>query len=470
MRRRAAATFALVMTMGGPAMAQETPAPAAAPTPTPRSADEPRALPDYDGRGKSPTTFGDVALWVPRVLFSPLYFVSEYVIRRPLGWLIATAEQKQWPSAIFDFFTFDKERTTGLLPTAFVDFGFRPSVGLYFFANDTFAKGNDLKLFATTWGSDWLSLSAADRVHFWRREAPASAGGGVLSEGSGQLRVSYLRRPDYLFHGFGPTSRPEDAGRYAQRRVDVAPSFDLLPMRALRIRTEAGARFFHYEEDSCCDDPSVVTRAAQGAYPVPPGLARNYSIGYGRAELIVDTRPRRPRPQHGVRLMTHAEHDTNLRGEPGSWIKYGGAVGGFVDLTGTERVVGLTLEADFVDPVAGAPPPFSEQVVLGGTGMLRGFRPGRLHGRSGAAATLSYEWPIWAFLSGTAHGALGNAWGPGLRGFDPELLRLSSGIGIRTRSSPDHQFEILAGFGTEPIGRNFEVSQFRLVFGATRGF
>ena len=104
----------------------------------------------------------------------------------------------------------------------------------------------------------------------------------------------------------------------------------------------------------------------------------------------------------------------------------------------------------------------ARNVVVCATGSIE-YRPRT----SGAAATLSYEWPIWAFLSGTAHGALGNAWGPGLRGFDPELLRLSSGIGIRTRSSPDHQFEVLAGFGTEPIGRNFEVSQFRLVFEGT---
>src|SRR5438067_2335484 len=55
----------------------------------------PRDMPDYDARGDEPTTAGQVLLWVPRVALSPLYLTSEYVIRRPLGALITTAEQKQ---------------------------------------------------------------------------------------------------------------------------------------------------------------------------------------------------------------------------------------------------------------------------------------------------------------------------------------------------------------------------------------
>ena len=52
-----------------------------------------RKLPDYDGRGGTPQTPGQKALWVPRILLSPLYFVSEFVIRRPLGAAITAAEK-----------------------------------------------------------------------------------------------------------------------------------------------------------------------------------------------------------------------------------------------------------------------------------------------------------------------------------------------------------------------------------------
>jgi len=52
-----------------------------------------RQIPNYDGRGSEPTTAGDAALWIPRALLLPPYIVSEYVIRRPLGALIAGAER-----------------------------------------------------------------------------------------------------------------------------------------------------------------------------------------------------------------------------------------------------------------------------------------------------------------------------------------------------------------------------------------
>jgi hypothetical protein len=66
-----------------------------APSPPPSSK---RTMPDYDGRGPRPTTAGEVALWGPRVLLSPLYFVSEWLIRRPLGAAITAAERADLPN------------------------------------------------------------------------------------------------------------------------------------------------------------------------------------------------------------------------------------------------------------------------------------------------------------------------------------------------------------------------------------
>jgi hypothetical protein len=66
-----------------------------------------RTVPDYDGREDPPATAGEVALWVPRVVLFPLYLTSEYLIRRPIGWLISTAERNNWAPAIIEFFKFD---------------------------------------------------------------------------------------------------------------------------------------------------------------------------------------------------------------------------------------------------------------------------------------------------------------------------------------------------------------------------
>jgi integrase len=71
---------------------------------------EERPLPDYDGRPEERPSFSDGALWVPRVAFFPLYLVSEFVVRRPLGVLVTAAEQGHWLDVLSDFFTFDEAK------------------------------------------------------------------------------------------------------------------------------------------------------------------------------------------------------------------------------------------------------------------------------------------------------------------------------------------------------------------------
>jgi outer membrane protein assembly factor BamA len=160
-----------------------------------------------------------------------------------------------------------------------------------------------------------------------------------------------------------------------------------------------------------------------------------------------------------------------LKQSPGnSWVRYGATVAGFVDVTGTNRVLSLAISSLFADPIRGGTIPWNEQVVLGGTPLMRGFRPGRLVDRSAFIATLQYQWPIWVWLDGAMHVATGNVFGPELKGIDPKLFRLSSGIGLRTSNSPDTQFEALVGFGTDTFSEGTRISSFRLAIGATHGF
>ena len=64
----------------------------------------------------------------------------------------------------------------------------------------------------------------------------------------------------------------------------------------------------------------------------------------------------------------------------------------------------------------------------------------------------------------------GNVFGAGLHDYDAKKLRLSSGLGVRSNNSPDHQFEVIAGFGTDTFENGAKITSFRLAFGATRGF
>lgn len=436
--------------------AGEAPFPPAPPGPdgnTPK-----RAMPDYDGRGEPPTTAGDVLLWIPRVLFSPLYFVSEYLIRRPLGWFIATAERKQWPSAIANFFLFGPDKKAGIVPTAFLDFGFRPSVGVYAFWDDLLGKDNHLRLHVSTFGADWLQGSIADRFP-------------IGDSATLDLRVEGVKRPDQVFHGMGPRTLQSDRSRYGIDKIQARPVFELRWWKASRITTEGGVRYVRFREDACCEDPSLVTRLAEGVFTAPPpGYETGYTAAFQRGELTVDTREERPAKQSGFRLEVEGELASNVREARSNWVRYGGSVGGFLDLR-NNRTVSLSVTTLFVDPLsANAVIPFTEQVVLGGQGPMRGYLYGRLIDRSAAIATLKYRWPIWVFLDGTMQVAAGNVFGAHLRDFDPNLLRFSAALGFESIGSPDHTFEFLAGFGTETIEHGANVNSIRVLFGTNRGF
>ncbi len=436
----------------------------------PARADAPakRPLPDYDGRGPRPATLGDSILWGPRVVAAPLWATNEFLLRRPLGWLATTAERNHWPTKLLDLFTFDAERKSGVIPTAYYEYGFRPSVGLYFFWDEAFHPRNAIRAVGATWGRDWLSIAVRDRIQI------------VPGKSTFALTPSFVQRPDGLFAGLGPRSVESDVSRYAFRRIELAGEFEVVLWRASTFRARFGYRNQEFDAaGECCGDPSLAARVQEGRLTLPPGFAEGYTALFQSVELALDTRRAPPEPLTGVRFAANAEHGADVRdSRHRQWIRYGAQLGGFLDLNGKARVLGLVLSASLSDPIGAGPVPFTEQVVVGGGafaavlgfGPLRGFRPGRLIDRSAAALTLQYEWPIWAWANGTLHVATGNVWGTHFEAIDPKLLRFSTGLGIRSVGSPDHQFELLVGAGTETIEDGAKITSIRIVVGGTRGF
>jgi len=124
------------------------------------------------------------------------------------------------PEAIFDFFTFDAERKVGLIPTFLIEFGFVPSVGLYFFADDAFAQGNAIRAHAGFWGPSWIGFGLTDRYTFGSAAQLAVSG-------------SFQRRPDLLFYGIGPDSRDDLRSRCADDRSQATDA--LTHLRPLAI-------------------------------------------------------------------------------------------------------------------------------------------------------------------------------------------------------------------------------------------
>lgn len=409
-----------------------------------------RQLPDYDGRGPKPTTTGDVLLWIPRVLLAPPYFVSEYLVRRPLGFVITAAERAGVPAALYDFFAFGPDHKAGFVPTAYAEFGFEPSVGLYVFWDDAFVKGHDLRLHGGTAGKDWLSLAFTERFRIGPQERD------TLS-----LDAFGLERPDYAFFGLGPRARQSSRVRYGQDTLEASATVDRQGFRSSLFRGRVRLRSVDFHPGGWEHDPRLDDAVAAGNVARPPGYPRGYTLVESALAYAFDTRRERPAPGSGVRLVGAAAYASDVR-KRSSFVRYGGSLAGFLDLTRERRVLGLGLGARFVDPIARGDVPFTELVSLGGSEPMSGFVPGRLLGRSALAATVEYQWPIWIWLDGQMRGEVGNVFGPELAGFDLGLLRFSGSVGVTTTTS-NNGLEILVGCGTETFESGGKLDSARLV-------
>ncbi len=416
-----------------------------------------RALPDYDGRG-SAYDAEPAWVWGPRVVLFPLWAVSEYGVRRPLGAATVAAERANLTNLLVEFFTFGPNRSAGIVPTGLIDFGFRPSVGVYAFWDDALAPGNDLRLHAATWGPDWLKLTLRDTVHFDGRTSLSLRGAG-------------FRREDFLFYGLGARSSRDDESRYASAQLDGSLIFRREFSKLGSFEAYAGVRSASFESEACCGELTIGERAARGAYELPPGFEGYAALRHG-VRLELDSRKPRPEPGSGVRAMVRGEQVARLSGAgPRQWLRYGGALGAFGDLNSKNRVLGVSLHASFADALGGDEPvPFTEQASLGGDEPLRGFVQGRLIDRSAVAARVSYSWPVWALLDGALQAEAGNVFGEHLEGFDPALTRLSFTLGVKSAGRRDHPFEFLIGTGTTPLSDSLALDSIRLVIGAENGF
>ncbi|HEU4406969.1 MAG TPA: hypothetical protein VFS43_17000 [Polyangiaceae bacterium] len=435
-------------------------APEGGPREKPAPVPEGREPIDYDGRPDPGASPGEVALWVPRVVLFPLYLVSEFVVRRPIGALAVAAERGKWVPAVVDFFTFGPEKKAAFVPTGLLDFGLRPSVGLYFFADDAFVKKNDLRLYGATGGLEFLHFTVTDRVRLGEK------GGSTLA-----VRGDFLRRSDFVYHGLGPRSLHEDRTRYAVERVEGGLSYDVRVSGNARYRAYVGLREVDFRR-GCCFGRRLKPLVESGAVAPPPGYPEGYTNLFQRAELVFDSRPENEPFFDGVRLALEGEHGSDLRREgdgPSRWVRYGGTLGGFVDVTGKDRVLSLSVTALLADRLSGAPIPFTEQIVLGGD-LMPAYLPGRLVGRSAFIGTLQYTWPVWAAIQGYTQVAVGNVFGRHFEDARPDLLRGNVGLGLRSTSSRDHALEVLFAAGTETFADGFRVNSFRLRIGGTSGF
>lgn len=411
-----------------------------------------------DYGGPPAPTLGPALLWGPRVVLFAPWLVSEYVVRQPVGALTRAAEREQWPEQVIAFFTFGDRRQITLFPSLLFDFGLKPSVGFNFGWKYFLADPNTLRVHFGFWGPDWVAARVFDQYELSHSQALFF---------DGQL----VRRKDLPFYGIGPQSPSSPRLRYEAMTSQFALGYQNSFWRSSALSARIGMRTLSFGTGTCCGEQSIDDAVRIGSIPAPPGLGAGYVAEFQGISLAFDSRHPLPESGTGVRLEGHGEGvfaPASGSHEGRAWLRYGGAAGVALDAQGG-RVFGLGVNAELVDPLRGTVP-FTDEVSLGGDRPMRGYLQGRLIDRSSLVARAQYTWPVWFYLNGIVQADVGNVFGAHFQGFEPDLLRLSTSIGIRSNGSPDSGLEILLAGATDPFENGFRYSSFRLVIGSHHGF
>lgn len=416
-----------------------------------------RPLPDYDGLPEPGDDAGDVGLWTLRVLTSPIYLLTEYVLRRPIGWLMTEIERHKVIQVLRDFFTFGPNDNIAIFPTFFYEFGFQPNFGLYAVWDEFLIPENRISTTAGFGGTDWLSWTIADRIE-------------ILDDWYFGARFIARERPDYVFGGIGPNATELPRARFGAERIEPVLWGSFRYWQSSVVAFDLSYRSISFNDVGWNGEPSVGERAQLVGQALPYGFDTGYEALSTELFVDVDTRTPHAPPEGGLRLAAHVGQHGAFGGLPKieRWVSWGGSTTLATDVLGAHRVIGITGDAHFISPLNDSNVPFTELVELGGSrGLLPGYRPGHIQGYSAVGLTAHYTWPIWAFLDARLYVGTANAFGRHLEDFDPELLRLTFGLALAPRVlDMDLPFELNVAFATDTFEDGASIDSFRFAFGA----
>ncbi|MFK8001086.1 MAG: hypothetical protein AB8H86_15930 [Polyangiales bacterium] len=406
-----------------------------------------RAVPNYDGR--EPEGEGARgALWLPRLLLAPVYFVTEYVLRRPLRYLFSLGESSSKDP--LRFFVFGDGRLA-IVPTFLADFGNQPSAGIYVRWNEAGHENHRMRLHFATWGKHWLKGRLTSR---WENDNLR-----------GELRVSALRRPDGLFSGLGGSARPGlRTARYQFRRLEALASFEARPWRESVIEARLALRELRFSNDAF-RGPTVADFVNEGELDSNPAGFEGYFISETQVSFDLNSRQRTGNTSgFELRVAGGYAFDVQTPSER-QWLSYAVNAAGHIDI-GHRRVLSLSATVQGTEAVAGEVP-FTELPQVGGSEALPGFRRDTLRGQSTATLVARYSWPIWVWLNATLHVGVGNAYDGRFENMTMGNQRMGFGLGFSAVNNIDHIVNFILAWGTDTFDRGASVDSFRLTVGAT---
>ncbi len=416
---------------------------------------EERRLPLYEGRRPPATEATDALIWVPRVLFSPVWLVTEFVLRRPLIFAVTGIEESQLIDRFVDALTFlDGDLT--LFPRFLADFGLRPSVGLSLLWSDFVTERTTFALNGSFWGPRWLTFNADLSMR------PLRGDSGMLS-----IIPEFVLRPDYPYYGFGHETFKGDEAFYQARHARVRVQLRAWLEGLSRAGFALGYGHSTFLDEA--DGPAVDLALATNSFVE----FQAYQWLFARAFLELDSRD--PDVEFSPGSGVRAELASSMGFDPTETsrraLRFSGELSAFWDISSIHHILSVALHAAMLERLGGGPLPVTELIQMGGAEQMRSFLPGRFVGDSAWSLAVSYRWPVWILLDAEVFAELGNAHPGRFEGFRFDRSYLGWGAGLRSNWSREVILSLIVGFGTDRLDQSdLRPALTRFTLNLSRGF
>lgn len=318
----------------------------------------------------------------------------------------AELEEKHEVVETIDDVLFNDARTFGVVPTAFYETGFSPSIGARVIHRDLAGEREGMRLSALFAGEDRQRYSARLHTgHRWRAL---------------QLQLS-LRYQDYQhrFYGLGNADLVDQLRGMAPRSV-----FERDVALAARYRSKdfTGALSASHSMTSVLS-VTVTLQLRRRELSSGPGeidepwvdqaFARSSLVGFGTratggyAQLLAAYDDRRisrdvvpkPLPARGWRVAVWLGGHAQLDGPSATYSRVGADAQRYIDLAHGDRVLKLRLRSTWLVGALRSVA-FPDLAQLGGARLLRGYPSSRFHDRGSLLASAEYRYPVQENFAG----------------------------------------------------------------------
>lgn len=397
----------------------------------------------YRGRPRE-TTAADVLIWVPRIVFMPVFAVAEFGVRRP----IYTAADWTDRNHVADRIDRILNPTPDLswAPIVSLDLGDNSSFGAKARWRNALVPGHELKASAEAGPAGSWRVTARDLWAF----------GSHVYTG---VRGDFGELPNRPFFGLGPRSRSFRTNfSLARNEGFVFEGFQL----GNHIRVEL-AQGYRFERSGPGLDPSIDQHFATEELP-----------GYGDLHLALATLDyqldsRRVREQNsGVRVVGNVTYGQDIRLAERAFLTVSMDFEAAAEVSSPDRVLVARAYAAEAVALGREQVPFTHQPMLGWQNHV-GFLWGRFRGESAVLAELQYRYPIAYLIDAQWTLSAGNVFGRQLAGLSVDALTGTIGVGLRTRRAGFGPVEMTFALGTTRFDQPFAFDALRVYFGTTEG-